>query len=111
MRALSLKQPWANLILSGKKTIETRTWGTSYRGDIVICSSKNPKISPTGVALCVVELYDVRPMNMEDEEAACIKVFPKAHSWFIRNVRKIDPPIPVKGQLGLFELKINVKRG
>lgn len=106
MKALSLKQPWANLILSGEKTIETRKWGTKYRGDIVICSSKTPKIPPTGVALCIVELYDVQPMKAEDEEAACIKIFPKAHSWFIRNIRPINPPIPVKGQLGLFDLNI-----
>lgn len=110
MKALSLKQPWANLIASGKKTIETRSWGTKYRGDIVICSSKNPKISPTGVALCVVELYDVRPMETKDEKDACIKVFPKAHSWFIRNVRLIIPPVPVKGQLGLFDLDISLRR-
>lgn len=110
MKALSLKQPWANLIASGKKTIETRSWGTKYHGDIIICSSKIPNISPIGVALCIVELYDVRPMVPSDEGAACIKTFPNAHSWLIRNIRKIEPPIPVKGQLGLYNLEINLKK-
>jgi len=47
-KALSLKQPMANWVMSGKKTIETRKWVTAYRGDIVICSSKNPNIHPAG---------------------------------------------------------------
>ena len=32
MKALSIRQPWAELILQGRKTIELRTWKTSYRG-------------------------------------------------------------------------------
>lgn len=32
MRALSVRQPWAELIVSGRKTIELRKWYTSYRG-------------------------------------------------------------------------------
>ena len=43
MKALSIKEPWATLILEGKKTIETRTWKTNYRGEILLCASKNPK--------------------------------------------------------------------
>jgi hypothetical protein len=42
MKALSVKQPWADLIASGQKTIETRNWYTPYRGNILICSSKEP---------------------------------------------------------------------
>jgi hypothetical protein len=104
-KAISLKQPWASLVATGKKTIETRTWPTKYRGDLVICSSQNPKIAPFGKALCIVELYDVRPMETKDEKKACIKVYPKARAWLLRNLRPIDPPIPVKGSLGIFNLE------
>lgn len=45
MKALSLKQPWANAIAKGFKTIETRTWETSFRGDLLICSSLKPDFS------------------------------------------------------------------
>lgn len=38
--ALSLKQPYADLMLKGK--IETRTWSTSYRGLVLICASLQP---------------------------------------------------------------------
>lgn len=105
-KAISLKQPWANLVAEGKKTIETRKWNTRYRGDLVICSSQKPAIDPAGYAVCIVELYDVKPMQKEDEEAACCKIYDRAHSWFLRNIRKIDPIIPVKGQLSIFNLEL-----
>jgi activating signal cointegrator 1 len=36
MKALSLWQPWASLVALGVKTIETRSWSTSYRGPLAI---------------------------------------------------------------------------
>lgn len=107
-KAISLKQPFANLVASGVKTIETRKWSTKYRGDLVICSSQKPKIEPFGKALCIVELYDVRPMIKKDEKKACIKLYPCAYAWLLRKLRKIDPPIPVKGSLGIFDLNLNI---
>jgi len=94
--------------MSGKKTIETRKWSTKYRGDLVICSSSNPKIHPFGSALGVVELYDIQIMTNKHEEKACCKVYPKAKAWFIRNIRKFSEPIPIKGRLGIFEVKLEL---
>ena len=108
-KAISLKQPWANLVASGKKTIETRKWSTKYRGNLVICSSQNPKIEPAGCALCIVELYDVKPMEKKHEKKACIRVYPKAQAWFLRNLRPISPPIPVKGSLSIFNLELTIR--
>ena len=36
MLCLSIKQPWAEFILSGAKPVENRVWSTSYRGPILI---------------------------------------------------------------------------
>lgn len=36
MKALSIRQPWANLIVLAGKDIENRTWATRYRGPILI---------------------------------------------------------------------------
>ncbi len=126
MKALSLKQPWATLIASGQKTIETRMWPTNYRGELLICSSKKPdkymdaicsdlfsdyseEDFPLGVALCVVELYDCQTMTKEHEAAAMCEVYGegrwKAKSFFLRNIRRIKP-LPVKGQLGIFDVDI-----
>ena len=74
-KAISLKQSYASLVASGKKTIETRKWKTKYRGDLLICSSKTPNIYPAGFALCIVELYDIEPMKEEHEKDACIKLY------------------------------------
>lgn len=40
MKGLSLIQPWATLLASGRKTIETRSMRTSHRGITVIHASK-----------------------------------------------------------------------
>lgn len=40
MRALTLTQPWATLVAIGAKTIETRDWGTNYRGELLITAAK-----------------------------------------------------------------------
>lgn len=39
MKCLSIKQPFADLIATGAKTIELRTWNTKYRGEFLIHAS------------------------------------------------------------------------
>ena len=41
MKVLSIKEPWATLIINGYKEYEFRTWKTNYRGKILIHASKN----------------------------------------------------------------------
>ena len=44
MKAVTVKQPWAGLIMAGMKDIENRTWETEYRGKLLIhASSKYSK--------------------------------------------------------------------
>ena len=45
-QALSIKQPWAALIVHGVKTVEVRTWLTGKRGKILIHASKSPEPNP-----------------------------------------------------------------
>jgi len=114
MKALSIKQPWASLIATGLKTIETRTWPTNYRGELLIVSSKTqyPKNLPLGNcgclllghALCVAKIVDCRPMTKSDEKAAMCDVYENAFAWVLEDIRKLEP-FPVKGQLGLYEVK------
>lgn len=43
MRVLSIRQPWATLIVLGIKNVENRTWTTNYRGVVLIhASSTSP---------------------------------------------------------------------
>lgn len=41
MKALSIKEPWAELIIDGYKKYEFRSWKTSYRGKILIHTSRS----------------------------------------------------------------------
>jgi hypothetical protein len=109
MKALSVKQPWASLIAAGVKTIETRTWRTDYRGPLLICSSKIPAPTagsdpgPCGVALCIADVIDCRPMTEADVAAACVSLYAGAWAWILTNVRLVEP-IPVRGQVKFFDV-------
>jgi len=102
MKAISIKQPWANLIAEGKKTIETRTWPTNHRGRILIVSSKIPNIAPAGQALAIANLTDCRRMKRGDEDAAKCPWCPELYSWILSGVVRIRP-FPVKGRPGIYE--------
>ncbi len=72
MKSLSLKQPWAEFIVSGRKTIEIRKWKTNFRGEILIHTSKSPDAKammrfgfkegslPLGFIIGRVKLVDVK---------------------------------------------------
>jgi hypothetical protein len=104
MKALSLKEPWASLVLNGKKTIETRVWKTNYRGRLLLCASKNPASAISGKAFATVTLLDIRKMTKKDEKKACCKIYPGAYAWILSDITPIEP-YEVKGQLGLFEIE------
>ena len=73
MKALSIKQPWAWLIVHGGKDIENRSWRTKHRGRFLIHASKkqdkkamklfaqkyNPEDLVYGAIIGSVELVDV----------------------------------------------------
>jgi len=121
MKALSLKQPWAGLIASGEKTIETRSWRTDYRGELLICSSKFfDKSAPSylfvdatchvrGETICMVELVDCVPMTDEHVIAACCQVYDGAWAWMLENIRVVKN-IPVKGHLNIFNVDLTYQK-
>lgn len=45
---LSVRQPWAQLIVAGIKPIENRPWSTGYRGPLFIHASLTPSATPLG---------------------------------------------------------------
>lgn len=56
MRALTILQPWASLIMSGEKRVENRTWPTKYRGRFYVHAGKSREALVThqvdGVEFC-----------------------------------------------------------
>lgn len=95
MRQLSIKQPWAELIASGRKTIELRSWSTSYRGPILVVASLQrarewPEFDgPRGAAICLVDLVEVRPATAADANDG-------VHRW--RGVRAWIQGVAPRGQ-------------
>lgn len=43
MKVISILQPWATLVVIGAKRIETRSWNTRHRGEILIHASVGKK--------------------------------------------------------------------
>jgi len=109
MKAISLWQPWASMIAYGKKTIETRKWSTSYRGDLLICSTKKPIVDdlPCGKALCIVKIQACVRMSKQHEERACCPTYDGAWAWILSDIRPITP-FEVKGSQGFFEVDTGV---
>ncbi len=120
MKAISIKQPWAWAIASGFKTIETRTWPTNYRGELLIVSSLKPDkemmdwfIAQTGKhireqmeygkAIATANLADCRLMTEADQDAALCDIYPHAFAWIFESVQPITP-FAVKGRLGIYEV-------
>lgn len=124
-RALSVKQPYANLLLTpsyeldgiiyAEKSIEVRSKNTHYRGDIMICSTASPQFvgMVSGVTIGLVELYDVKPFSEFTEEdwrntylkgEVVRKIRTSSgYGWMMRNPRRVVE-FPVSGQLGIFNL-------
>ena len=57
MKALSVKQPYCDLILQGIKTLEIRSRPTKFRGDLLICSSK--KLHKGGRLIFDTSIWDL----------------------------------------------------
>lgn len=103
MKCLSIREPWASLIASGQKTIETRTWKTNYRGPVLLHASKHPKGPLSGMVFAKTKILDCRKMVKEDELNARCLLYEDANSWFLDKIEIIEP-FQMKGQLGLFEV-------
>jgi hypothetical protein len=114
MKALTICQPYADMIATGEKIIENRTWPTSYRGPIAIhagksrawmdeCDASDRPSMAFGAVVATAELYEcVRWERLSDE----LKERHDASGpwcWMLRNVRRIDPPVPQSGAQGLWE--------
>ena len=107
MKAISIRNPFAHEIMCGLKDYEFRTWKTDYRGDLLICSSANPKIKDTicGHALCIVRLNDIIKITSKNYKEFGFDSKPEVdvYAWQLTEGRVIKP-FPVKGKLNFYEV-------
>lgn len=107
MNAISIRQPWIELIIRGEKTLEVRSWRTKIRGDIILCASAAPKMYdlPTGQALCIANIVDCRRFLPSDAKKACCDHVDDFYVWELANIRAIQP-FPVKGRLNFYQIQL-----
>lgn len=105
MKALSIKEPWASLIIEGKKTIELRTWSINYRGPILIHrSGKNSGIVGTMEIMDIIEIESLGQFRSLREKHHAPDTFYKEglYGWILKNAKPFEF-IPCKGRLGLWK--------
>ena len=122
MKALSIRQPWASLILKAGKDIENRDWRTNVRGRILIHAAKGCTRYELEEALDFAEKacgtrYSVDLKTIERggiigsvEIVDCVSE--SDSPWFVGRYGLVlrDPKpmpfVPCKGQLGFFSVAI-----
>ena len=128
MKVLTIKQPWATLIMQGDKRFEFRSWQTKYRGDLLIHAGKGidkeamkrlakylPDEIPLGKILGKVTLVDCIRMCPEFKEMLLKEnsdiytksSFSENFGWQVEDVQVFDEPIEAKGHLSLWEYDID----
>ncbi len=120
MKVLSLKQPFAELILQGKKTIELRKWNTHFRGEFFIHSSKIPDTKsmnkfgfeklPCGFILGKVKLVDVKKYSnknehLDDKEKHLADLSWGKYGFILKNPVRLKRIIPAKGSLNFWNFE------
>jgi len=120
MKVLSLKQPFAELIMQGRKTIELRRWNTNFRGEFLIHASKIPDEKamnkfgfdnlPCGFIVGKAKLVDVKKYKDEvehnkDKNKHLASDFWGNYGFVLEDVKRLKI-IPTKGKLGFWEFRI-----
>lgn len=125
MKAITIKQPFASLIIEGYKEYEFRTWRTKFRGDILIHAGKGVDKKamekykhlvsdcPSGCMLGIVKITDC--IKIDDEAREMLKdnivydnvVNNKDWDGFgfkIESIRKVENT-PANGKLSLWDFE------
>ena len=131
MKVLSIKEPWATLIASKQKYIETRSWKTLYRGELYIHASKKQinnkdekiqellKLLPTqemnyGKIICKCELVDciymdekfINEIKQNKQEYICGDYQIGRYAWILEKTELMQPKIDAKGKLNIWNFEI-----
>ena len=123
MKVLTIKNPWASLIVNNYKKYEFRSWKTNYRGKILIhaglSSDDDTMFSEynleyiKGAIIGEADLVDciLVAKSFDDElKNSNTIVYSYEHvglyAWKLENIKKYDKPIYVKGKLGLWNYNV-----
>ena len=123
-QALTVRQPWANLLVTGVKHIETRGWHTAVRGRVAVHAAKSPAYlravapkmrsfttgnEPLGCVVGSVDLVDCIPLEevkqkypelYTEQEIDLGDWRPGRYGFIMRSPIQYPRPLPAKGKLG-----------
>lgn len=126
MKVLSIKEPFATLIMNKYKMIETRSWKTNYRGELYIHASltkmdefndreelknliKNLEMH-NGYIICKCQLINciymdehfIDKIKRNHQEYICGHYEVGRYAWVLDNIELLDNSIKAKGHLGIW---------
>ena len=106
-RALVIAEPWISLILSGRKTWEMRTRGTTIRGTIGLIRKGSGHIVGTAELVDSLPPLDAAGLAAHNDRHG---IPPEQHArvladgwvvpWVLRNAKRLDPPMPYVHPMG-----------
>ncbi len=127
MKVLSIREPYASLIKEKKKRIETRSWKTSYRGELYIHASlaklakdakENKELMELikdiplnyGKIICKCRLVDcvymtkefVEEIKKNKQEYLCGDYREGRYAWILEDVEPLKEMIDAKGKLSIW---------
>jgi ASCH domain len=122
MKMLTIRQPWAGLIVAGIKPVENRTWSTDYRGPILIHAGLKWEDRDTADVICEMSPGRLREMLPDDMRTGAVigvadlvdvvehhrsKYFTGPYAFVLDNARRL-PYVTTSGSLGLREAPARV---
>ena len=130
MKVISIKEPFATLIMNGNKKIETRSWKTNYRGELYIHASGKSLAKEFlddniidlikdmdmnfGNIICKGNLIDciymdeefIKKIRKNKIEYICGLYEVGRYAWIFDNIELIYP-IPAKGKLNIWNYNVD----
>lgn len=121
MKALSILQPWAWLIVHGYKDIENRTWWTNVRGRFLVHAGKKydrhyhadmtwALKGDRGIELPPFEAMPRGAIVGAADLVDCVRSHasywkdPESIGFVLANATALSQPVAYRGQLGFFEI-------
>lgn len=111
-RALSVRQPWANLLVEGRKVVELRSWRTDFEGLVWIHASRaeGPGDSRLVRGAYVGAVTLIGCLELDDERWETWRgshqdpggFVPGTWGWLMDDAMKFEEPLEGRGQLGLY---------
>lgn len=117
MKTISIRQPWASLVVAGIKTVENRSRPTRYRGRVLIHAART--IDTDGLAIVNEVMADYGgPIPRGEWPASALigsvtiidcvtasedEFFTGPFGYILTDALEFPTPVPARGQLGLYD--------